>query len=75
MMMNFTEVMELTTGRILTYNLPPKQAVKSAYLQNSKNWNSWDYKNIDDSELPFYEGNLTVACGDFSAYKDGRKLC
>ena len=73
-MINFTEVVELTTGRILTYNLPPKQAVKSAYLQSIKMLNTSDYKNIDDSELPFYEGNLTIACGDFSAYKEGRTL-
>ena len=73
-MINFTEVVELTTGRILTYNLPPKQAVKSAYLQSIKMLNTSDYKNIDDSELPFYEGNLTITCGDFSAYKEGRTL-
>lgn len=62
-----TEVINLATGEKLYYDLPPSEAVKVAYLQAEKDWNTWQYK---EKHLPVYFGRWTVSCGDFTALKN-----
>jgi len=61
-----TEVINLATGEKLYYNLAPAGAVKVAYLQAEKDWNTWQYK---EKRLPVCWGRWAVNCGDFTALK------
>ncbi len=68
-----TDVMNLSTGEILTYSCCPKQAVIAAYRYYTKH----DANLVDPPlyyELPIFEGKLTIACGDWGTFKDGRGL-
>jgi len=67
-----TQVMNLATGQIAVYDLPPREAVRNAYLQLTRgDYRWWDYdKNYPN--LKVIEGQDTVSCGDWAAFKDGR---
>lgn len=54
------------------YTCTPKEAVIAAYAQSKMDWSTWQY--ADRYEKMVVETNLTVTCGDFSAFKDGREL-
>jgi len=62
-----TEVLNLATGEVLFYTLPPREAVVAAYLQATRDWNTWQY---EEKRLPVYWGRWTVTCGDFTALKN-----
>ena len=65
---NLTVVRNLSTGEKVHYNLPPKEAVKAAYLQCTlNNYNTWEYDQI---EVEYREGKYTIACGDWCARKE-----
>ena len=60
-----TEVLELSTGRVLIYSLPPEQAVKAAYLKYEKgNGSTWEYHKI---KVPLRQKGQVISCGDYSA--------
>jgi len=61
-----TEVLNLATGEVLFYTLPPEEAVKAAYLLANKDGNTWQYK---EKQLSVCWGRWTVSCGDFAALK------
>ena len=65
-------VMNLSTGDKQVYTCTPKEAVIAAYAQSFSDWNTWDYNKHYATFVK--EGNDTVACGDFSAFKDGREF-
>lgn len=62
-----TEVINLATGEKLYYDLLPAEAVKMAYLQAEKDWNTWEYNERD---VPIRWGKWTISCGDFTALKN-----
>ncbi len=59
-----TTVTNLATGAEKTYSLAPKDAVRAAYLQERKDWNTWDYAKRD---VTFVQGKRTIAAGDWCA--------
>jgi len=61
-----TEVLNLATGEVLFYTLPPEEAVRAAYLQANKDWNIWQYK---EKCVPIRWGRWMVSCEDFAALK------
>lgn len=66
-----TEVVNLATGEIAIYTLPPKEAVKAAYLQYVlKDFNTWDYGK---REVPIVVGRSTISCGDWCAKLESRR--
>lgn len=58
----FTDVLNLATGEIVTYNLPPEQAVWAAFQHGQKNRNWWIYP-----PPILTRGKRTVAAGDWCA--------
>lgn len=67
-----TTVMNLATRAKQVYFCEPRLAVLSAYAQSRKDWNTWQYVERYGSLL--LEGKHCLACGDFSAFKDGRDI-
>lgn len=68
----FTNVIDLRTGTVYLYNLPPEDAVRAAFLQqDKKDYNAWDYPQ---KKVPIRRGKYTVACGDFAAFVDQRPI-
>lgn len=65
------EVMNLATQEKQVYTLPPEQAVIAAYAQAKGDYNTWDYGKYRNLVK---KGKLTVTCGDWSAFQDGRPL-
>ena len=65
-----TTVMNLSNGSKQIYTCTPREAVIAAYAQSLMDWNTWQYKERYSSLV--IEGKLCLACGDFSAYKDGK---
>jgi len=61
-----TRVLNLSMGGELVYNKTPVEAVILAYRQSTGNWNWWSPGYWD---IPVLVGRLTVACGDFCAFK------
>ena len=60
---SFTDVLNLATGEVVTYDLPPEQAVWAAYQQREKkNRNWWTYPHP-----VLTRGKKTVAAGDWCA--------
>jgi len=60
-----TEVLNLRTGEVITYALPPEEAVKAAYLQRTlKDYQTWEYEK---RKVPIERGKRVVTCGDFTA--------
>ncbi len=70
------DVMNLSDARIVTYDTDdPTEAVKLAFLQHErKNFNTWQYAEILPTLKTYNGGSLTVACGDWAAFKDGRRF-
>jgi len=64
------DVFQLGTDRKLTYDTnDPITAVRMAYAQYvNRDFNTWDY-GTTLPKLPYTEGRVTVACGDFCAFK------
>jgi hypothetical protein len=62
-----TTVTNLATGKEQVFSLPPRQAVVNAWYQSKNNWNTWQYNY---EAAPVIEGDKTVACGDFCAFKE-----
>ncbi len=70
-MSNFTSVVNLSTGSVQEIFMPPKQAVVTAYERSKGNKDvSLLYQEKPASHPNYYEGRLTVACGDFAALKE-----
>lgn len=67
-----TTVMNLATTAKQTYTCTPREAVIAAYAQAHNDWNTWNYAKRYGHLI--VEGEHTVACGDFSAFKDGREF-
>lgn len=62
-----TLVANLKTGEIVYYSLPPREAVKAAYLQfDLENFHTWEYDKI---EVEYIESDTTVMVGDWCALK------
>lgn len=61
-------VMNLAVGEEQVFSCSPAEAVRAAFAQSQGNWNTWEY-----SKYPVVEDILTVSCGDFSAFRWGRK--
>lgn len=67
------EVLNLATGDIRTFvGIQPSQAVIAAYAQSGGDYNTWDYEKNYGAMVR--ENGLTVAVGNFSAFKDGRPI-
>lgn len=63
-----TQVMNLRTGSVYSYTLPPKKAVVAAFEQyEKKNFNIWNYDFVTHSEL--VETDDGFKCGNFFARK------
>lgn len=68
----FTNVIDLRTGTVYLYNLPPEDAVRVAFLQqDKKDYNTWNYSQ---KKVPVRRGKHTVACGNFAAFVDQRPI-
>ena len=65
-------VMNLRTGDTQGYTCTPREAVVAAFAQSHKDWNTWQYKDRYDAYV--VEGEMTIACADFCAFKDGRNF-
>ena len=50
----------------------PREAVISAYAHSKHDGNTWQY--AERYEHMVIEGKFCIACGDFSAFKDGREF-
>ena len=83
------DVMNLATGEVFTYShTNPLKACALAYLHGDiADFNTWSYGKMivsgnmvsisrggTQSMTEFSEGPLTVRCGNWSAFKDGRRL-
>ena len=64
-------VMNLETGDKQQFTCSPREACIAAYAQSMNDYSTWLYKRY--SSL-VEENSLTVLCGNFSAYKDGREF-
>ena len=60
------KVLNLGTGKHVTYSLPPEEAVVAAYEQNRGNFNTWQYAAFADHPKA-RRGQYSVSCGDFAA--------
>ena len=66
-----TDVMDLATGNVYTYDAKPKEALILCFKQISKgNYNTWDY-NFNQQVV---ETDICYGLGDFAVYKDGRDI-
>ena len=52
------------------YSCSPREAVIAAYAQSRGDWNTWQYKEKYDKLVE--EGEFTIICGDFAAFRNGR---
>lgn len=70
------DVMNLCTAEIVTYDTnDPVEAVKLAFLQYDRhNFNTWQYAEILPTLCYADNGKNTVSCGNWAAFKDGRRL-
>lgn len=59
-----TKVMNLSTGGIQVYTLPPMEAVNAAYEQSINNWNTWKYTT---EHVKVTRSGKHCYRGDFSA--------
>jgi hypothetical protein len=64
--------MNLATQEKQIYSCSPDQAVIAAHAQSLHDFNTWEYDKNYGHLLE--EGKLTWLCGDFSAFKDGRRF-
>lgn len=68
-----TDVMNLATGEVRTYDLDPRAAVIAAYAQGLGDFNTWDYgkryANIHVVETP-----TIYNLGDWASFVDGRRI-
>ena len=66
-----TEVYDLRKPglkRVISYDLPPKEAVRNAYAQLGKgDYNTWEYAKYNDL---VQEHVFSVSCGGFFAFKE-----
>jgi len=69
---NVVQVMNLATRKIVTYTCTPREAVIAAYAQERKDWNTWQYSERYDRLVE--EGQWTFLIGDWSVFKDGRRI-
>lgn len=65
-------VMNLKDGSKQYFTCSPREAVLSAYAHSVKNGNTWQYEQFYGRLI--IEGKMTISCGDFSAFKDGREF-
>jgi hypothetical protein len=66
-----TDVMDLATGNVYTYDAKPKEALIMCFEQISKgNYNTWSY-NFNQSIV---ETDLCYSIGDVAVFKDGRSI-
>ena len=63
----------------IPYTCTPRQAVIAAYAQNLRHghgtigdWNTWQYEERYGHLV--VQGKHTIACGDWSAFLDGRSF-
>lgn len=70
------DVMNLCTAQVITYDTDdPIHAVKLAYVQYTQgNFSTWQYSAILPTLNTYDGGGLTVCCGDWAAFKDGRRI-
>ncbi|AVX21611.1 hypothetical protein SAMN02745885_01640 [Carboxydocella sporoproducens DSM 16521] len=59
-----TAVLNLATGEVLYFMLPPCEAVKAAYLYSIGDKNTWDYAKRN---VVIHCGRYVVSCGDWTA--------
>jgi len=64
--MTFTRVLDLATGKVLVFSLPPAEAVQAAHEQARGNNSTWDYV-FHDAKVEFGSSGRTVFCGQFGA--------
>lgn len=67
-----TMVMNLSTREKQVYFCEPRKAVLAAYAQSFKDYNTWQYEERYGHLL--LVGKHCLACGDFSAFQDGRAI-
>lgn len=67
-----TTVMNLATREKQVYFCEPRKAVLAAYAQSFNDYNTWNYETRYGHLV--LEGKFCLACGDFSAFKDGRAI-
>ena len=72
MPINVSDVMNLATGEVMSYILPPRMAVVCAHAQSKADYSTWQYDERYDADIE--EGELTLTLGDWSVFKDGRRL-
>jgi len=72
-------VMNLCTAEKWIYTCSPRDAVIACYAQNLRpssnstgDYNTWDYEKNYGHLVE--EGKFTWLCGDYSAFKDGRRF-
>jgi len=65
-------VINLATRKTQFFTCSPEQAVIAAFAQSQGDWNTWNY--VEKYSWLVEEGEKTVICGDFSAYKDGHSF-
>ena len=66
-----TDVMDLATGNVYTYDAKPKEALIMCFEQISKgNYNTWNY----NFEQQITESKLCYSIGDLATFKDGRNI-
>lgn len=65
-------VMNLVTREKQKYTCSPREAVIAAHAQAQRDFNTWEYEARYGKLV--YEGNFTVTCENFSAFKDGREF-
>jgi len=66
-----TDVMDLATGNVYTYDAKPKEALIMCFEQISKgNYNTWSY-NFNQQVV---ETDICYGLGDFATFKDGRGI-
>jgi len=66
-----TDVMNLSTGTVYSYDAKPKEALILCFEQISKgNYNTWNY----NFEQQITESKLCYSIGDFATFKDGRNI-
>lgn len=86
---DFVDVMDLASGKVITYSQTnPLKACALAYLQCDRHdFNTWNYGRMLVSGdrvsiscgsaqhlTSFMENSLTVRVGNYSAFKDGRRI-
>lgn len=66
-----TDVMDLSTGTVYSYNAKPKEALIMCFEQISKgNYNTWNY----NFEQQITESKLCYSIGDLATFKNGRDI-